>query len=70
MTEEKKFYRVRGSYRTEREIKTILGKNPNICSGFLPKGNFNVTLSENEFQILKKHNIKITLDKRFIEKRK
>lgn len=65
MSKEKKFYRVRGSHRTEREIRTILGKDPDIRSGFLPRGNFNVTLSENEFQTLKEHNIKVSLDKRF-----
>jgi hypothetical protein len=66
MSNTTKRYRVRGSHRTEREIRRILGRDPAICNGFLPKGNFNVTLTRAEFELLKEQSIKVTIDKRFV----
>ena len=61
-----KRYRVKGSHRTEREIMQLLGRDPGIHNGYLPRGNFNLDLTEKEFAILKENDIKITIDKRFI----
>lgn len=60
-------YRVRGSHRTEREIRSLLGYDPNIHSGMLPKGNFNLRATEQEYEQIKNAGIRIIVDKRFIE---
>jgi hypothetical protein len=63
--EAKNTFRVQGSHRTEAEIKQILGRDPDIHSGMLPKGNFNIKVTDAEFAKLKEQGIKITVDKRF-----
>lgn len=65
---ETKKYRVRGSHRTERQIKALLGHDPQICNGFLPRGCFSLTLTEEEFELLKANDIKVTIDRRFVKK--
>ncbi len=61
----KKFYRVKGSHRTEREIRALLGFDPDIHSGMLPRGNFALKATDEEFGIIKSTGIKISIDKRF-----
>lgn len=65
---EVKTYRVRGSHRTEKEIRILLGRDPEIHSGMLPKGCFNLKITEAEFELLKVHGIAVTIDKRFAKK--
>ncbi len=59
-------YRVSGSHRTEREIQSLLGFDPQIHSGMLPRGNFNLKATLGQFGILKAAGIKIRQDKRFL----
>ena len=61
-----KTYKVTGSHRTERIIKTILGRDPDIHSGMLGKGRFCIKATGSEYQQLIKSGIKISIDKRFI----
>lgn len=65
---ETKTYRVRGSHRTERQIRALLGHDPDIHAGMLPRGNFNLRLTEAEFELLKANDIKVTIDRRFVKK--
>jgi hypothetical protein len=53
-------YKCRGSHRTEREIKSILGKDPGIHSGFAGKGAFCLTLTQSEYGKLKAAGIKLS----------
>ena len=46
--EDTKVYNVRGSHRTEKQIKTLLNKDPDIHSGMTGKGSFCVRITEEE----------------------
>lgn len=52
-------YKVRGSHRTEREIKAMLGCDPGIHSGTCGKGGFCVRVTVEEHKLLTEAGIKI-----------
>lgn len=56
---DRKEYKIRGSHRTEREVKQILDKDPDIHSGNAGKGAFCVWVTVEEHKILKEAGIKI-----------
>ena len=55
---EVKTYGVTGSHRTEREIKFLLGRDPEIHAG-MRKSGFCVRVTKDEHQALKQNGIKI-----------
>ena len=60
---EKFTYKIRGSHRTERQVKSFLGRNPDIHSGFAGKGAFCVRVTEQEHNALKTNGFKIATKK-------
>lgn len=52
-------YKVRGSHRTERNIKSFLNRDPDIHSGFAGGGVFCVKITEKERDSLKSKGFKI-----------
>ena len=54
-----KTYKIRGSHRTEREVKRILGRDPEIHSGGAGRGGFCVRVTEEEYKLLTDNDIKI-----------
>ena len=52
-------YKIHGSHRTEQEIERVLGRNPDIHSGFAGKGAFCVSVTADEHKTLKQHGFKI-----------
>ena len=52
-------YKVRGSHRTERDIKSLLGRDPDIHSGFAGKGAFCLVITEEEHKLLRDNGIKV-----------
>lgn len=61
-----KHYRCRGSHRTERQIKMLLARDPQIHDGGTPRGCFCLCITEGEAEFLNNNDIKVTLDKRFV----
>lgn len=60
---DKQTYKVRGSHRTERQIKDFLGFDPDIHSGFAGKGAFCVRVTSSERDRLKEHGFNIATKK-------
>ena len=58
-------YKVRGSHRTERNIRNLLGRDPDIHSGFAGKGAFCIRVSEKERNVLSENGFKIAAKKSF-----
>ena len=58
-------YKVRGSHRTEKQIKLLLGRNPDIHSGFAGKGAFCVVVTDSEYALLKINGFKIATKKEY-----
>ena len=56
---ETRTYKIRGSHRTEREVKQILDRDPEIHSGNAGKGAFCVRVTEAEYKLLTDNGIKI-----------
>lgn len=54
-----KCYKIRGSHRTEREVKSLLGRDPDIHSGNAGKGAFCCWITEEEHKKLKDNDIKV-----------
>jgi len=52
-------YKVRCSHRKEREIKSLLGKDPEIHSGGAGKGAFCLKITEEEHKLLTDNGIKV-----------
>ena len=52
-------YKVRGSHRTEREIKSLLGRDPEIHTGMAGKGGFCLRITEEEHKLLRDNGIKV-----------
>ena len=61
---ETRVYKVRGSHRTEREIKDLLGFDPNIHAGMAGKGAFCLSVTPEQHKLLTTNDIKI--GKKFI----
>lgn len=61
--EEVKTYKVRGSHRTQKEIKLLLGRDPDLHSGFAGRGAFCVRVTAEEHKLLKENGIKINSKK-------
>jgi hypothetical protein len=57
--------KVRGSHKDERRIRSMLGRDPEIHSGFAGRGAFCAKVSQAEFDALKKAGFAVSLDKRF-----
>lgn len=55
----KKEYKIRGSHRTERQLKAFLGYDPQIHSGLAGKGAFCVWITPEEYIKIKAEGFKI-----------
>lgn len=62
---ETSIYKIRGSHRVERQISSLLGRNPDIHSGFAGKGAFCVKITEQEKTLLKTNGFKIAKKKEY-----